>query len=46
MKLNAEVDFAVEYHEARTNEEKARRKRIIDSKLKPKGFLPPETFTR
>jgi len=43
MKLSGEVDFAVANHESRVKNKEARRKEIIESKLKPKGNLPPET---
>ncbi|ODM94215.1 39S ribosomal protein L52, mitochondrial [Orchesella cincta] len=46
MKLQGEVDFAVAHHETRVKNQEAQRKQILDSKLKPKGKLPPEIFSR
>lgn len=45
MKLTAEVDFAVANHSERVRREEEEREAILQSKLKPKGHIPPEAMS-
>jgi len=40
LELSKEVDFALEHHQKRLNENEAQKRQILNRKLKPKGQVP------